>query len=338
MSAAPAQYSAVTVKWTVTGGPMKGASRLMQGPEFTLGRSPDSDFVIVNDPRVSRNHARVVTSVGGYELLALNERNPVQVNGREISRHRLSDGDVVQIGATEIRFNLISGRGDPQLALVNGGGGGAAVTSVGNGAWGGGFIGGGQTAARPVARPAGGGGFKSPVPTRFLIYGVIALVGYLLFFTDSPIKKKEQQIRTEQQIQADIEAANKLREASEASETRKTEMNITLRQAQENYVRGFRDFRKGQYERALTSFQACLALNPEHALCNRYLRLTQRKFDELVQYEMVLGRKYRDQNQFQACRASFRNVMVMVKDANSKTFQEAKANYDACAALMEGRY
>jgi hypothetical protein len=103
-------------------------------------------------------------------------------------------------------------------------------------------------------------------------------------------------------------------------------------------VRGFRDYRKGQYERSMVSFQACLALNPEHVLCNRYIRLSQRKFDELVQNQVVLGRKYRDQNQYQACRASFRNVMVMVKDANSKIYQEAKANYDACNAFVEGRY
>ena len=336
MSTAPAQFSAPMAKWTVIEGPMKGTSRLMQGPEFNLGRSPDCDFVIVNDPRVSRTHARVITSVSGYEVIALNERNPVQVNGRDVTRQRLGDGDEVQIGSTVLRFTLVNARGggDPHLALVNhGGGGGAAVAGAGPGNWS------GQTAARTMRPPkAAGGGFKSPVPTRFVIYGVIGLVVYLVFFTGSPLKKKEQQIRTEQQIQADIEAANKLREASEASETRKVEMNITLRQAQENYVRGFRDFRKGQYERALISFQACLALNPEHALCNRYLRLTQRKFDELVQYDIVLGRKYRDQNQYQACRASFRNVMVMVKDANSKTFQEAKANYDACNALMEGRY
>ena len=114
--------------------------------------------------------------------------------------------------------------------------------------------------------------------------------------------------------------------------------SVNARQAQENYVRGFRDYNGGQYERALISFQACLALNPEHTLCNRYLRLSQRKFNEVVQYHMVLGRSYRDQSQFKACRAAFRNVMVMVKDASSTTYKEAKANYEACNSFVEGRF
>ena len=165
----------------------------------------------------------------------------------------------------------------------------------------------------------------------------MVLVGIWLF-SGTAAKKKANALRSEQQIQQEIEEANKLRDAAEKMSLKRVDGTVTARQAQENYVRGFRDYQKGQYERALFSFQACLALNPEHILCNRYLRLGQRKFDELVQSEMVLGMKYRDQNQYKACRSSFRNVMVMVKDANSQVFQQAKANYEACDALVEGRF
>ena len=93
-----------------------------------------------------------------------------------------------------------------------------------------------------------------------------------------------------------------------------------------------------QFERALEAFQACLALDPNHVLCNRYMRLSQRKFNEMIQYYVLLGRKYRDQNQFASCRSAFRNVMVMVKDANNETYKLAKANYEACNAFVEGRF
>jgi len=259
----------------------------------------------------------------------------VQVNGRDVTHAALNDGDEITIGSTEIRFNIAYGRdagGD--VALLDQAGGAveaayvapvASYTQASRTR--------GNTRARMPSRAA------PKIPTRFIIYGTVAILVYWLFFTGSSLqKKKEANIRNEQQINADIEAANKLREVSDAGDARKLDQNLALRQAQENYVRGFRDFRKGQYERAQISFQACLALNPEHTLCTRYQRLTQRKFDELVQYQMVLGRKYRDQNQFQQCRASFRNVMVMVKDPGNRIFKEAKANYEACDSLVEGHF
>jgi hypothetical protein len=171
-----------------------------------------------------------------------------------------------------------------------------------------------------------------------VIYAILGIVVLLLFTGNSKKKKDALAMRTEQQIQADIEAANKLEAAAQTSAQKKLDDSVTAKQAQENFVRGFRDYRAGQFERSLDSFQACLALNPNHTLCNRYIRLAQRRFNEIVQYDMVLGRKYRDQNQFNPCRAAFRNVMVMVKDANSLIYKEAKANYDACNALAEGRY
>ena len=332
MSTAVGPRSNPTAKFTVTSGPMKGAIRLSRSAEIVLGRSPECDFVLVNDPRVSRRHAQILLTGAGYQLNALNERNPVQVNGREVSHAGLNDGDQITIGSTEIRFNLAYGReGGGDLAVVDPAGAMAPAfesPSVNYTQ---------SSRTRGSSRPPAAAGFK--IPTRLIVYAVIAVVGYWLFLSGSPImKKKETLIRNEEQIKADINTANALRDMADAGDSRKMDQNLAMRQAQENFVRGFRDFRKGQYERAQISFQACLALNPEHVLCNRYLRLTQRKFDELVQYQMVLGRKYRDQNQFQQCRSSFRNVMVMVKDPNNRIFTEAKANYEACDALAEGHF
>src|SRR3712207_7336416 len=42
-----------------------------------------------------------------------------------------------------------------------------------------------------------------------------------------------------------------------------------------------------------TTLFRSLALNPDHVLCNRYHRLAQRKFNEVIQVHVVLGRKYR---------------------------------------------
>lgn len=306
-------------KWTVVSGPMKGTVRLMKQTQFSMGRSTECEFVIINDPKCSRKHATVLITAHGVEIISESDKNIISVNGHQIERARLRDGDIVTLGDTEIQFNSTGHSLDPaKMAIVRPQGGGY------------------QAPARAQSGPARSGPSKSN-PLRLAIYAIIGVV-VILILLPSKQKGKKIDLRTEQQIQADIEAATKLKQLGEAQAMKRGDDSLTSRQAQENYVRGFRDYKKGQYERSLVSFQACLALNPEHTLCNRYIRLAERRFNELIQYEMVLGRKYRDQNQFKACRAAFKNVMVMVKDANSAAYQEAKANYEACNSFLEGRY
>jgi pSer/pThr/pTyr-binding forkhead associated (FHA) protein len=339
-SNALALSTASETRWTVIAGPMRGHVRTMNSPAFAVGRSSDCEFVVLNDPNCSRKHAQIQWSDQGYEVVSLNEANLVVLNGRPVPRARLSDGDVLVFGSTEVVFNLttlpsVGPSGVPSLHAVP-----SMPASMPPG-----------YPPSPYARPDFGRPDYAQRPHRsaarqappkgkgkLITIVVVAALLFWFFSQDSKKKKAALKLRTEQQITEDIETANKLKEAADSARIKKVDMSLTGRQAQENYVRGFRDYRKGQYERALESFQACLALNPQHSLCNLYTRLASRKFSELVQYHIVLGRKYRDQNQFRACRASFRNVMVMVKDANSASYKEAKANYEACNSLMEGHY
>lgn len=321
MNQAVAFHTAPETKWTVIRGPMKGVVKLMSQAQFHIGRSTECEFVIVNDPKCSRKQAMISVSVQGCEMISQADGNPVLVNGQETQRRTLKDGDVLTFGDTEIQYNATN---RPQMAVVREGhppGPGGNVHTV---------YAGQPARRRPKNR-------KSASP-RLVLYVLLAIFGLWLFTSPNKSKKKVIDLRTEQQIAADIEAATKLKEVADAASVKRLDSSMNARQAQENYVRGFRDYKKGQYERSLVSFQACLALNPDHVLCNRYIRLAQRRFDELIQIQMIMGRKYRDQNQFKACRANFRNVMQMVKDSNNPAFKEAKANYEACNAFVEGRY
>lgn len=346
MSTAVAVRSSNETKWTVISGSMRGSVRLMGSDQFIIGRSPECEFVLVNDPKCSRRHASVQWTAQGVEVTSLNDKNLVHVNDVEVQSAHIKDGDILTLGETKVQFNHTSKpeastamRVISQAPVTTSTAMPAAATPS--------YIANTQRMPSPQAYapqpqmqppPRRRRSVKKSNPMRMVIYFVIGLTVLWLFTGNSAKKKAEQALRTEKQIQADIETANKLTEAAQNLPGKGIDASITTRQAQENFVRGFRDYRKGQFERSLDSFQTCLALNPSHALCNRYMRLAQRRFNELVQYNMVLGRKYRDQNQFQACRAAFRNVMVMNKDANSSTYREAKANYDACNSFVEGRY
>lgn len=330
MSSALAIQPAGETKWTVRSGAMAGAVRLMGRAAFTIGRSPENEFVIISDPKCSRKHASVNWTPNGLEITTLNGENPVLVNGAEIATALLNDGDIVTLGETEVQFNLTtSPNGDiherqTKISLLQSNTMVMPTSAM-------------PEYGAPPSRRRKKSSRKESNPARMGIIAVV-VIGIIIALLPDGKKKDALALRTEQQIKDEIDSANKLALAAQSLPNKKMEETVTGRQAQSSFVSGFRDYRRGQFERSIGSFQACLALNPSHSLCNRYLRLAQRRFNEVVQYNMVLGRRYRDQNQFKACRSSFRNVIVMVKDANSAAYKEAKANYDACNAMVEGRY
>lgn len=68
------------------------------GDTALIGRAGDA-AVTLEDPEVSRNHARISKSeVGAYLLEDLGSKNGTQVNGLPITRHILSFGDKIQVG------------------------------------------------------------------------------------------------------------------------------------------------------------------------------------------------------------------------------------------------
>ena len=58
---------------------------------------------------MSRHHAAFVTTTRGWAVEDLGSTNGTYVNGEQVPRAVLSDGDVVTVGATRLVFH--SGRG-----------------------------------------------------------------------------------------------------------------------------------------------------------------------------------------------------------------------------------
>lgn len=308
---------------TVMSGPARGTAYRLVSSRVKLGRGPDNDVVINDDPKVSRHHAEIIVSPRGIEIRDVSERNSISVDGMECKAAFLNDNSMFVLGETQFRFAVRA-----QLPALKP----SAPNMPDTNGW---------NALPPTAGRQSEGPRRHPrsKPAGPRILLAVVVLGGLWLYLNRDKNPAPKTLTSDEQIEAEIKTAQELKAAAEARIPKNpAQSQIGYQQAQQAFVAGFRDYRKGQFERAMASFQACVSLQPNHALCNRYLRLTQRRFDELVQYHMVLGRKYRDQNQYAACRSAFRNVMVMVKDPSSKRYQEAKANYEACSAQLEERF
>jgi predicted component of type VI protein secretion system len=69
----------------------------------TIGRSPDCELS-VHDIMLSRRHCRIEPDGEGWILADLDSKNGTRVGGNAITRAPLSDGDVIRMGKTAVRY------------------------------------------------------------------------------------------------------------------------------------------------------------------------------------------------------------------------------------------
>jgi pSer/pThr/pTyr-binding forkhead associated (FHA) protein len=70
----------------------------------SLGRDETNELVL-RDRRASRAHAQLTNRDGQWELTDLSSKNGTYVNGRQVRRHPLRDGDQIRMGDSIWRFH-----------------------------------------------------------------------------------------------------------------------------------------------------------------------------------------------------------------------------------------
>jgi hypothetical protein len=72
--------------------------------EFYIGRSNKSCDLIVKDPNVSRQHARVVRHQGQYWMVDMGSTNGIEFQGQRVDRRPIGEGDVFRICDHDVVF------------------------------------------------------------------------------------------------------------------------------------------------------------------------------------------------------------------------------------------
>lgn len=82
-----------------------GVSRelVLDKERVTIGRHADND-ICLNDKAVSGYHAVIITILADSFLEDLDSTNGTLVNGKQIAKHPLSDGDTVVIGRNSLSY------------------------------------------------------------------------------------------------------------------------------------------------------------------------------------------------------------------------------------------
>jgi Nif-specific regulatory protein len=85
--------------------------RMELDAELAVGRNPDNGLVL-DDPKVSRHHARIVAGSAGHQVVDAGSRHGTFVNGKPAGAEPLRDGDVIQLGNVVLAYGAGDRRDD----------------------------------------------------------------------------------------------------------------------------------------------------------------------------------------------------------------------------------
>ncbi len=96
-------------RFVVTAGRDEGKEIVLESPLVSIGTLPENSLVLT-DPTVSRRHAVVEETSGGYILRDLGSTNGTFLEGARVREGYLSTGSIIRLGQTEMIFSPLEER------------------------------------------------------------------------------------------------------------------------------------------------------------------------------------------------------------------------------------
>ena len=366
MTAALKPAIQMKIQMNVVKGPHAGQSFLFYKTPLTIGRGPENDIVLVNDPQVSRTHAKIDLVQNSFEISNLSDKNALLVHAESVVRSVLVNDSNFQVGDSEFSFQFDLGKSVvsvPQtpvvvkqpsqaqvlslkrpVAIKSA----ASVPSVKSNA---------IAPARPSAlaptqqklqnnssaqshyQPAANVAKDKKPMMFYVIIGIVFCVAAYFYLQPAKIKtvKAKPVLKYEDEIAVKLESSKEKELRKKRDEDKLNRNSPQYLRAEENFIKGMRDFQLGNFARAQDFFQVVLNLNPSHQLARSYLRLSQVRFDELMQAKLVLGESYYQKHNFSMCESMFKQVMDMLQGkANDQKFKLAQRMAEKCQLAVEG--
>lgn len=352
MSAAPVINPILKLKLKVIAGPHLNEIFTVHKSVTKIGRGEENDIKLSSDNRISRYHAEIYIQNDQFKFKNISQKNFILVDGQVLKQGDLISGSKIQMGETTFEvFNdapsVVQGeltvkvdpivkplilQKSPQALVTPAAAAPKAVAQKKN---------------APLASPK-----KSTVKPqqsfkpassssdngRIYLYGGLAILLAGLYYVFTLDNKKEvQTFRSSQQVEYDLLQSSD--EKKRLQERLEVMQSVGAQRSQENLIKGFREFQQGNYARARDNFQVVLNLDPDNAIAKRYFHLSKIKFDEMLQFHMLQGLRYRDKKNYRLCRSSFQSALIMIQNNQQHPkYREIKNFFDECDLALEGRY
>jgi pSer/pThr/pTyr-binding forkhead associated (FHA) protein len=256
-------------------GTAKGESYILSGNRIIIGRGDKTDIKL-NDTKASREHVEI-TRVGGQWIATdLGSQNGIVVNEKKVTQAQLNEGDKIIIGQTVLKFAKVEVSAKNKSNKDN-----------------------------SEVSDSSGSGKKSLIP-------LIAIAGvaiYLVLSSDESTtqqnsKSKNNSGSNYQDVSSDYLAQLQKRQASEDKAV-KEKLNAI-------YQRGLREFREGNYFRAIAEFNLALMISPGDPYAEFHLRKTKEKLDKSIEELTIRAQRDEGALKFNSAIVSYCSIIRLL--------------------------
>ena len=258
-------------------GKEKGIAYFLIGKRVVLGRSDKADIRIL-DIKSSREHCEVIKVGKDFVLTDLGSQNGVIVNDLKVKQHVLNEGDKVIIGKTVYKFNKIEVKGKSELKIAED----EDVEAYEDE----------ELEAKSKLSP---------------VLVIIILVAVGIIVTSGEDKEEKIKMRksryTVQELPGSI--SESMQGARKKDKKIQAKMNIY-------FQKGLREFREGNYFRAMSEFEHALSWSPNDPQAQFYLRKTKEALDNTIKDFELKARRDEDALKYQNAAVSYCAILRLL--------------------------
>ncbi len=288
-------------------GEAKGTSYFLTGARVVMGRSETADIKVM-DVKSSREHAEVIKFKDHYVVTDLGSQNGIMVNDLKVNQHRLSDGDKIIIGSTVYAFKEFivgdkPGKSDKKVTKND------------------------EDDDEVIEAPKK----KSKM---LPILAVLALLAFMLLSGDEESEKDSKESKSKKGVtDTYIELAQKKNQDDDAEVQRKLDTIIQ---------RGQREFREGNFFRAIEEFNLALVLSPNNGRASFYLNKTKQSLDNHIEDLFLKSRREYDSLKYAAAGQTYCSIIKMLQnypdDERYKQAQNQVKNVEKALGMYDGEF
>lgn len=264
-------------------GEKKGIAYYLNSNRIIFGRSDDADIKVL-DIKSSREHAEVVKNAQKFIVTDLGSHNGIIVNDLKVTQHALNDGDKLIIGQTVYKFSIV--KVESSEALVENKRTQNNLKSQDKGA-------------------AENTHVSDAKRKRIIIIGVLLIGVFLLFGSEEDAKIPEnKRVKKDESINLQNMSMS-FKQKNKKDKAKQKKMSIY-------FSRGLREFREGNYFRAMSEFESALSWSPNDSLALFYMRKTKDALNTAVEEIFNKGRRDEDSLKYQSAVVSYCSVIRLL--------------------------
>lgn len=290
-------------------GPNKGKVYYLTGKRIVIGRGDTADIQIV-DTKISREHAELAFADKSYTITDLGASNGIVVNDTKVKQKKLLDSEKIVIGQTVFKFNILEITQSADMVIVD------EVEAKGVSR---------DTAKellKEIKKSSGKGKIQAKADdettpkktksetkngSKTIIFAVIiGAVLFILMDNDEAPKKKSKG--------SGSSSLNDNFSEMMATTNRKQDDPEVKRKLETLIHSGRREFREGNYFRAMEEFRLAKLLSPGNRDATYYENKAKQRLDEEIEKNFDKGNQEYDSKKYQASLVSYCAVVQLIKE------------------------